>query len=194
MEPLELTTELEAVNAMLASIGESPVASMDDAFVDAGLARELLAQASRQMQSRGWEWNTDREMTLAPNATGEIIVPASTLRMMPLNGETYVLRGLRVYDRDNRTYIFTTSFTADIVSFLGWEDLPEPARVFAYMRAARRFQDRLGADNEQRRILAADEQGAWSNLQEYEAEVGQYNAIRSDRVIQRMGRYRNRRG
>ena len=47
VEILTPTTELEAVNAMLASIGEAPADSLDDSITDAQLARQLLTQESR---------------------------------------------------------------------------------------------------------------------------------------------------
>jgi hypothetical protein len=191
MEPLELTTELDAVNAMLASIGESSVADIDSSFEDAAIARDLLRRISRQFQLKGWTFNTDEGATLAPNTDGEIVVPSSTLKMEPLGGEKYVLRGFKVYDRVNRTTIFTTSFTANLTTLLPWDELPEAARQFLYMRGARRFQDFMGNDNELRRIQAADEQSAWAAFLDYEAEQAQYNAFTANTTLQRMRQYRN---
>ena len=45
-EFLTPTTELEAVNAILASVGESPVDALDGEFVDAEIARGLLTLAA----------------------------------------------------------------------------------------------------------------------------------------------------
>lgn len=190
MEPLELTTELDAVNAMLASIGESSVTDVDSSFEDAAIARDLLRRVSRAFQLKGWTFNTDKDATLAPNNTGEIVVPANTLKMLPNGGEGYVLRGLKVYDPATRTNIFTTSFSADLVLYLAWDDLPEAARVFLYTRAARQFQDKMGNDNELRRINLADENSTWAAFLDYEAEQAQYNAFTSNNTITRMKRYR----
>ena len=47
------TTELEAINTMLSVIGESPVNTVDGSgVVDAVLARQILHEVSRHVQSR----------------------------------------------------------------------------------------------------------------------------------------------
>lgn len=188
----ELTTELDAVNAVLASIGEAPVPSLDNAFVDAQAAHTLLRDVSRQLQLRGWTWNTEQEYALTPTNTGEIFLPTNTLKMVPSGGETYVQRGLRVYDPVEQSYLFTTGFTATLTLFLDWELLPEPARTFLYLRAARRFQDRLQDSESLRRIQREDELAAWASFLEFEAEQAQYNMMSNQRyIIPRMKRRRN---
>jgi hypothetical protein len=63
METNALTpmTELEAINDMLSAIGESPVASLDEAsgVADAQIALQLLRRASRWLQKKGWHWNSE---------------------------------------------------------------------------------------------------------------------------------------
>jgi hypothetical protein len=46
------TTELEAVNTILSTIGESPVSSLGDQMtVDAVLAQNILHEVSREVQT-----------------------------------------------------------------------------------------------------------------------------------------------
>lgn len=184
---LELTTELEAVNAILGAVGESPINSFDDNFTDASMARNLLKQVSRQMQSRGWTFNTELEYALVPANDGTIYLPQNTLRVITQQGETdYVQRGFRLYDRRLRTYAFTDTITVDLVALLGFEDLPEAARQFVTIRAGRRFQDQYQGDQTLHQFHARDEVAAWAALENYEAEIAKFNVLDNFSTVQRI--------
>lgn len=62
-------TELEAINAMLSAIGESPVAEIDtdDATVD--MALNLLYDTTREMLSEGWKFNQEFGLAITPHGT-----------------------------------------------------------------------------------------------------------------------------
>lgn len=52
---LTCTTELEAVNALLGAVGETPVNTLEDlGFTDAAIALSVLRSKSRETQSKGW--------------------------------------------------------------------------------------------------------------------------------------------
>jgi hypothetical protein len=62
------TTELEAVNAMLASIGEAPIDTLDSATqADVVMAINTLRNTAREIQSMGWRFNTEFGVQVAPN-------------------------------------------------------------------------------------------------------------------------------
>ena len=54
-----------------------------------------------------------------------------------------VLRGPALYDRANRTYRFTEVVNTQITIALTFEELPEPARRYIALKAARVFQNRV---------------------------------------------------
>lgn len=180
------TTELEAVNAILASVGESPVTSLDGDFVDAELAQNLLTQVSRQTQAHGWSFNTEEEYPLAPNGEGKIILPSNTLKVKVVGSPEYVMRGSKLYNKAERTDVFTEAVEATIVFALPYEELPEALRQFLFMRAGRRFQDRLEGDQVLNRFYQADELAAWATFQNHEAEVQQLNVITMSTTISRI--------
>lgn len=60
------TTELEAVNAMLAALGEAPVASIDADLPNVAIAINTLRDATREIQSMGWRFNTEWGYQIAP--------------------------------------------------------------------------------------------------------------------------------
>lgn len=68
---LAATTELEAVNAMLAAIGESPITDLDagQALVDVEKATNELRNATRDVQTTPWQFNTRFQVPLSPAGT-----------------------------------------------------------------------------------------------------------------------------
>jgi hypothetical protein len=184
--PLSLTSELEAVNAILASVGESPVTTLNDEFTDASLALSLLSAETRSLQIQGWSWNTDPDVVLVPDNDGFIWLSNTVLRAK-MEDPDYVRRGTQLYNRTDRTYVFTGSVTAlEIVTLLPFEDIPEAARTVACYRAGRKFQDRLGGDEGSHQWLKRDELEAWVALQNDESERAQYNVLTASALVARI--------
>jgi hypothetical protein len=185
-EFLTPTTELEAVNAILASVGESPVDALDGEFVDAEIARNLLTQESRATQTEGYTFNTEADYPLSPDIDGRIFLPQNTLSFL-FEDTSLVQRGNRVYDRVNRRYDgFATAITATLVLALNFDELPESLRRFLYIRAGRRFQDRLQSDDVLHRFQERDEIGAWAAFQNYVAAQGRFNVLSNSPLVSRL--------
>ena len=54
------TTELEAINIMLAAIGEAPINTLVGTLpVDARIAQSTLSEVNKSVQSEGWSFNTE---------------------------------------------------------------------------------------------------------------------------------------
>jgi hypothetical protein len=183
---LELTTELDAVNAILASVGESPITTLENAFVDAEMARDLLRQRLRACQLQGWTFNTDTNVALTPDNLGIIYLPPTTLKYT-FEDTNLVVRGGKLYDRSKQTYTFTASVTAlTLVSLIAFEDCPEAMRLFTTIQAGRRFQDRYQGDQSLHQFQGRDEVSAWASLLNYEADVAQWNVHNNNALIARM--------
>ena len=67
-------TELDAINRMLAVIGEAPIDTLSsiqiNEITDSALARRTLAEVNRDVQSEGWSWNTDESVEVGATAQG----------------------------------------------------------------------------------------------------------------------------
>jgi len=150
MATLAPTTELEAVNTILLAVGESPVNSLDTlGNFDASTARDTLHAVSREVQSLGWWFNQQEGYTFTLNAQGKVNAPATILKLFPARcGVPLVLRGQRVLNPVTGEDTFDEPPQADyIVWFLPFEELPESARRYIAVRAARIFQtSTLGSD------------------------------------------------
>ena len=97
-------TELEAVNTILATIGEAGIASLSadaNEITDSGLAQRTLKEVSRDVQSEAWSWNTDEGVTINKTAADTYVVPGNTLTVdfspNRYPDMQYVMRGLKVY-------------------------------------------------------------------------------------------------
>lgn len=136
-----MTTKLEIINAMIGVNGEAPVSSPDSTDPSAIQASNKLAIISRQVQSRGWWFNREPNVTLAHNAlSGEVIVPSNTLSVDPVNpASALVKRGNRLYDRKNSTFAIGASVEVNIVLQLDIEDLPETAAAYIMDKAVKDF-------------------------------------------------------
>jgi hypothetical protein len=176
------TTELEAVNQMLAGIGESPISNLaNSGIADAAIARQTLRNVSREVQSKGWHWNTDRGRTLTPSIPdGFLLVPLNTMKADTVGIDArvnVVLRGSKLYDVEKHTYTFTEPVKVDIVSFLAFDELPEPARNLITLRAVRRFQMNSVGSTELETPQRRDEIMAMADLMHDEAESADYNLL-----------------
>lgn len=186
IETLELTDELSAVNAILFSVGEAPIPSLDNVFTDAEAARDLLRQRLRAVQLTGWTFNTDLNFTLTPDNQGRIFLPQNTLKHK-FEDTNLVVRGNKLYDRTNHTYEFTAAVTAiELVTLLAFDECPEAMRLFVTIAAGRRFQDRYQGDQILHSFQAKDEIATWSTLLNYEAEVAQFNMLSGNALLARL--------
>lgn len=136
------TTELDAVNAMLDTIGESPVSDLDTVTsIDVAKARDMLRAFSREIQSKGWWFNVDEQYEFTLDAQSYCVIPNQILSLRPsVGGLRLTMRNKRVWDLDNKTDKFDTAPACDVVWFFDYEDLPESARRYIAIRAGRVFQ------------------------------------------------------
>lgn len=186
------TTELEAVNTILSVIGESPISSLQQgaAVADAVTARTTLSEVCRAVQSRGWHFNTEKAVTLTPDTySKEITVPLNCLRVD--TNEEYkdndvVHRGTKLYDRKNHTYQFSTSVNVDMVILLPFEELPETARHYITIKAARVFQSRTVGSDALFQFTAVDEKDALAALKRAEGITGDYNILTGNSTVFRV--------
>lgn len=161
------TTELEAVNQMLATIQEAPINTLTGVgSLDAQKAIDTLAEVSRDLQTPGWNFNTEVDLPLPQDAfTGEIALPRNTLSVEAVDFPhtlDLVQRGTKLYDRIGHTFALPqgTAVKATLVVLLAFEDLPEAARRYISIRSCRLFQKRQVGSTSLDAFTAEEEQNA----------------------------------
>lgn len=174
------TSELEAINEMLAAISESPIQSLTDTgLADVAGASQRLRTASRDLQARGWSFNTEKNRLMARSVDGFLLVPSNALQVdiSRIECRNGVQRGARMFDTDNNTFVWDRDMKMDLVLFLPFEDLPEHARALILIRACRTFAHTQmpGADTE--RYTKEDEARALVSFRRIENRIADHNVL-----------------
>jgi hypothetical protein len=192
-------TDLEAVNRMLASIGGSPVNTLDVAGVgDVADAKRHLTETLRDVEVVGYAWNTDYSYPLTPGDQGAILIPDGALDVDPSDGTVNVvvrrhpsLEELALYDADNHTFDFSATYSdtnplnVDIIWGFAFNDLPQAARTYIATAAARRFQAQKVNSTILDQFDATDEERAFILLQRYERRSRDTNSFRKSQSLQK---------
>ena len=85
------TTELEAVNTILSTIGEAPLNTLTGSLpVDGTMAQNILDEINREVQSIGWHWNTHYKVDLNRDTDNKIPVGTDVLRIQLILNMTEV--------------------------------------------------------------------------------------------------------
>ena len=179
------TTELEAINIMLAAIGEAPINSLTDTLpVDARTAQNTLTEVNKEVQSEGWSFNTEIDVTLTRDGSNQINLPINVLRV-DANVHQHptidpIQRGLKLYDRQNNKYEFDDDLICTVVYFRDFNEITEQARRYINIKAARIFVDRLIGDQGLRTYTQEDETRARAILTESDYANADHNLLRGD--------------
>lgn len=186
-------TELEAVNEMLAGIGQAPVNTLANTGIgDVNLARAELAKVTRFVQLQGFAFNTDDGYVFQPNVSNLIPAPTGMLRFDPddrtrnITVRRHSGGQLSLWDADALSFEFSEPFTGRIVWGFAFEDLPESARAYIALAAARKFQARFIGSRELDQFNAEDEKRAWALLQRDERAVRDTNLFQKSPTLSRV--------
>lgn len=194
---LTATTKLQAINTMLSAIGEPPVNSLSSTRADSLIALQILDEITREVESYGWHFNIEYKVTLTPDASGYIYISDNVVRVNTDPAKYYdldiVTRGNRLYDKYSNTYVFSGPIEVSRVVMLEFEEIPEAARRYIMIRAARIFGDRMVGSEKHHTFTGTDEMMALAKLREYEVDTADYSIYDSygpASVVNRNSSYR----
>lgn len=182
----ETAAELDAVNDLLAAIGESPVNSLEgDPNADVGNARRILNNVNREIQAKGWSFNIDEGETLLPEAFTKLIPFMSDyLKVTSPGGTPYIRRGEYLYDRAAKTDEFEGPVQVDLIRLKTYSEMPECFRAYIIAKASRRFNTFFFGAAEVDAQLANQEQESYQTCMEYELDFGEFNMLDGDAFVQ----------
>jgi len=180
-QSLTVTSELEAVNTMLEAIGASPVSSLT-VSVDADVTNALsvLHETSKEVQSQGWDFNTDTEYAMARTLEGYYVVPDNVLAIDVAETFGHVRatqRAGKMWDQANHTFIWDVDLKFDVTWFFAFEELPQTARHYITLRAARKFQARFLGSTTLGQFTEKDEFAARSIFVDAESLDANHNIL-----------------
>jgi hypothetical protein len=191
------STELEAINTMLSTIGEAPVSSLSGTLPnEVSTAQSILNEVNRDVQSQGWHFNIELEYPLSLDSNSKIPLATNIVRV-ELNPNKYskntydvIQRGLFLYNRQGRSLVFDKDLEATVVILLDFTEIPEQARRYITIRASRIFVDRMIGSSEMRGYTSQDETIALASLKQAETSTADHNIFNNYdtyRVIDRGG-------
>jgi hypothetical protein len=186
-----LSSELDAVNIILASVGATPISSLTSiTAADAAMAVSTLNEIARAVQSKGWRFNTEISFSLPPTTPSqEIFIPGNCVRIKPVDRDInrdIVQRGNRLYDRAARSFEFPRSVTVEMVLLLPFDEIPETARRYITIRAARVLQERSIGSEVLYKFNALDEQEAHREFRRGESLADNYNILSGSHSVSRI--------
>ena len=181
------TTELEAVNTILSTIGEAPLSTLTGSLpVDGTTAKNILNEISREVQSAGWHYNSHYKVDLTRDSDNKVPVGTDVLRV-ELNNKydkssyDVVQRGSYLYNLAKNSETFDQDFTDNtLVYILDFSKLPEQARRYITIRSARVFHDRTLGANTIHKFSSEDEARSLAVMRQAEAHTGDHTIFDSD--------------
>ncbi len=191
-------TELQAINQILASVGQAPATTLETETVttadgstvtvvtnpDIAIAYDTLSEVSREVQAEGWTFNIEYDYPLQPEAVTKYIpFPSDALQVDLSNhpsrtGYAYidlVRKNGRLYDRLNHTDQWDETIYCDITWLRPWDDIPPVIQDYITSRAASIVSSRIVGDSTQYQMLQQKEAFCRAMALEYECNQGDYS-------------------
>ena len=184
---VDIDTELSAVNAILGSIGQSPVSGLDFANPEISFIYNILKECNQDVQSEGWTFNIEYHIKENVSTTdNKIIIGSDVIRIDMEDGHDrtrdFVRRkdtsdGIwKLYDRVNHTFEFPDDdyFYVNKVRLLNFEDIPAPFQRYIIYKASGRAAVQLVSNANLQKMLQTYELQARGACMEYECNQGDH--------------------
>ena len=185
-------TELQAINQMLAAVGQIPVTSIDKdsndnpTNPDVAMAQETLEQVSREVQAEGWTFNREFHYKFTPNSDDEILIAPNILQIdlcrdVYSNLSKESIRRVdpndnkvKLYDKIGHSFKWYGDTYCDVLWLFNWDELPQPIVDYIINKASAVFAQRVVGDMNLYQILIAKAAECRTYALEYETQQGDY--------------------
>ena len=192
-----VSTELDAVNQILGSVGQAPVLDLDMQNPEVNICLQTLRDTNRQLQAEGWTFNTEHLVKFTPDSNKHIVVNDDVLQIDSNDTHHYnrycILRRLdatdnkyKLYDKywhqknKSEGFTFDEDIYCDVVYFIRFDSLPYAFQAHIMARAARQVAIKLVGSAELVQLLAVEEDQTRAALMEYETSQGDYSIFGSN--------------
>ena len=175
------STELDAVNQILSSVGQAPVTTLDLQNPEVAIVLTTLREVNKQVQAEGWNFNVERGYPFTPDSsTKEIKYPTNVLQL-----DTYVYqhrddfnpvrRNGKFYDKHKHTYKWESAILADVTWLFDFEDVPPAIQLYITARAARLASNKMVGDSTLFQLLQEQEIQTRAAALEYDCNQADYS-------------------
>lgn len=174
------TTELDAVNDILNSIGQTAVTSIDQTNPDVSLAYRTLLSVSREVQSEGWSFNEEYDVQFSVDSVTKKIAVDNSILNIDATKEYYqydpIVKDGFLWDRAKQTDIFDVDYIkCNVTRLYDFDKLPHYVKDYIIARAAAVASTRMVGDPTQYQFLREREGEARARLIENDCKVGDYS-------------------
>ena len=183
------SSELDAVNSILMSVGESPVNTLNTQSPEVAIAQKTLQQVVREVQAEGWVFNTEYEVEFTPDSNDQVALSDSVLQIdlsRYKHNDNYdvIKKGGYLYDRYTHSKVFADEATvyADVVWMYAFEDMPQPFKDYCTARATRIAHTRMVNDGQMAPVFQQDETVSRALALEYDTRQADYNVFQNARA------------
>ena len=152
---------------------------------DVAIAYNTLTEVTREVQSEGWVYNTERNYAgLQPDAsTKKVTIPNNVIQAdlsqdyVNNLGRNVVNRGGVLYDTITHTDVWDTDETLylDVLWEFEYENIPQPIQAYIVARAAAIVSSRVIGDPNQYQMLQQKEAYARAMALEYDCNQGDHS-------------------
>jgi len=183
---VDIDTELSAVNAILGSIGQSPLSTLDYDNPEVSFVYNILKESNIDVQNEGWIFNRENHIKYTTDSNNKIVVPSDVVRIDGTDEwdrtRDFVRRkdsddAWKVYDRVNHTFEYPDDdyFYFNVVRLVEFEDIPSVFQRYIIYKASGRAAVQLVANRELMQMLTAYELQARASCMEYECNQGDHS-------------------
>ena len=183
---VDIDTELSAVNAILGSIGQSPLTTLDYDNPEVSFVYNILKESNIDVQNEGWIFNREYHIKYTTDGNNKIVVPSDVVRIDGTDEwdrtRDFVRRkdsddAWKVYDRVNHTFEYPDDdyFYFNVVRLVEFEDIPSVFQRYIIYKASGRAAVQLVANRELMQMLTAYELQARASCMEYECNQGDHS-------------------
>ena len=181
-----VSTELDAVNQILSSVGQAPVTTLNLQNPEVSIALNTLREVNKTVQAEGWTFNIERHYKLlADSVTFKISYPTNALAIDTYRYQHYddfnpVRRGGFLYDRNELTYEWKDGddpreLTCDVIWYWEFSDVPPAVQAYITAKAATLCAVRMVGDATLYQLLQQNEMTTKAAALEYETQQGDFS-------------------
>ena len=182
-----VSTELDAVNQILSSVGQAPVTTLDKQNPEVSIALNTLREANKQVQAEGWTFNTEHHYEMTGDAnTFEITYPTNALQIDTTRSQHFddydpVRRGGKLYDRHKHTFLWKNedgtakTIQVDVIWYFNFTEVPIAVQNYITARACVMSALKMVGDKELMQLLQQQEINTRAAALEYETSQGDFS-------------------
>ena len=191
------SSELDAVNSILMTVGESPVNTLNTQSPEVAIAQNTLREIAREVLAEGWVFNTEYEVKFSVDQNDQVLLSDAVLqvdasRFYHLDTYNVIRKDGKLYDRYEHRNTFPDESTMylDVIWMYAFEDIPQSFRDYITTKASRIASMRMVSDLEIAKGLEQDEVVARASAIEYDTRQADYNVFNDNRFKQSYNSFR----